>query len=75
MRPHTVHRVTQELRHFRELLTAELKWTLALEHSEFRRENEARIAFWRDVLNEAERKISSGQISRFSAQSQGRRVS
>jgi hypothetical protein len=51
-----------------------MKWNLRQPHSSTRIEIFELIAFWRDVLNVAERKIASGNIHSISAsesQSQG----
>jgi hypothetical protein len=73
--PDTVHRVAQELRSLRALLTADLKWALSQPPSDMRKSFEHRIEFWREILNEAERRIAAGQFRavprRDTGQSQG----
>lgn len=46
----------------RALLTADLKWALSQPPSEMRRSFEHRVEFWREILNEAERRIAAGQF-------------
>lgn len=46
----------------RALLTADLKWALAQPPSDMRTSFEHRVEFWREVLNEAERRIAAGQF-------------
>jgi hypothetical protein len=62
MTPQNVHRICQEIRHLRELLTAENKWTLSQPFSDTRKDCLDRIEFWREILNGAERKIASGEV-------------
>lgn len=62
MTPDTVHRIAQELRSLRALLTADLKWALSQPPSDMRRSFEHRVEFWREILNEAERRIAAGQF-------------
>ena len=58
MTPQTVHRIAQDIRHVRALLTVEETWTQAQEQSAMREEAFRRINFWRRVLKDAEHQLS-----------------
>jgi hypothetical protein len=51
--------IEQEIRNYRGLLSSLMKWNQRQPHSSTRIENFERIAFWREVLNLAERKIGT----------------
>lgn len=50
MTPHTVHRITQEVRQLRALLTVEETWTQSQPKTVTRDETFRRITFWRYIL-------------------------
>lgn len=54
-----IRRIVQEIRHQRELLTAEEKWTQVQPPSETRAESFRRITFWRKVYEKAEETLGS----------------
>lgn len=58
MTPQTVHRIAQDMRHIRALLTVEESWWQAQEKTEAREEGFRRINFWRRVLKDAEHQLS-----------------
>lgn len=58
MTPQTVHRIAQEIRHFRELLTADEKFLQRQEPTSLREEGFRRINFWRRSLKDAEYQLS-----------------
>lgn len=60
MSPDMVHRMCQEIRHQRALLTAEEKWARTQPYSDTRVEIFQRINLWRDALDYIERKIATG---------------
>lgn len=59
MTPDTAYLLEQQLRHFRSLLTSHMKWNQRQPHSSTRIENFEMVAFWREILNLAERRIGS----------------
>ncbi len=59
MSPDTVHRIAQEIRHRRALLTVEEKWAQRQVPSPMREDTFRRINFWRDVLKLAEHQLAS----------------
>jgi hypothetical protein len=64
MKPHTVHRICQDIRGVRGLLTAEEKWARTIRDEESRQEAFYHINFWRTMMAEADRRIASGEASR-----------
>jgi hypothetical protein len=50
MTPHTLHRITQEVRHLRALLTVEETWAQAQPKTVTRDETFRRVTFWRYIL-------------------------
>ena len=62
MSPNAVHKIAQNIRHFREIQTSTIKWALKQPFSDSRKDIIDEVAFWRDVLDYAERKIASGEI-------------
>jgi hypothetical protein len=75
MTPDTAFLIGQGIRHSRSLLSSVMKWNIRQPHSSTRIEIFEVVAFCRDVLNVAERKIASGNIhsigSASESQSQG----
>ena len=69
-----MHYVVQEIRHYRSLLTSLMKWNLAQPPSSSRIEQFDRITLWREILNEAERRIATSEHRQISAV-QGQRQS
>lgn len=59
MTPQTVHRIAQEIRHIRALLTVEETWAQSQEKTAAREEVYRRINFWRRQLKTAEKELSS----------------
>lgn len=57
MTPVMIRRIVQEIRHMRELLTAEERWAQAQDPGDQRAETFRRIRFWREVLADAEQKL------------------
>jgi hypothetical protein len=53
----TIRRIVQEIRHQRELLTAEERWAQQQEPSAQRAETYRRIRYWREVYADAEAKL------------------
>jgi hypothetical protein len=53
----TIRRIVQEIRHKRELLTAEERWLQQQEPSDHRAEGFRRIVFWRRVYADAEQQL------------------
>lgn len=58
MTPHTVHRIAQEIRHLRALLTVHETQLQQVEKSAARDEEFRRITFWRGVLKSAEHQLA-----------------
>lgn len=58
MTPETVHRIAQEIRHVRALLTVHETWTQRQEKAPMRDEEFRRITFWRRVLKHAEQELA-----------------
>jgi hypothetical protein len=65
--PDTRFLIEQEIRHYRGILSGLMKWNQRQPHSSTRIENFERIAFWREVLNAAERRIGTIAPHRASA--------
>jgi acyl-CoA reductase-like NAD-dependent aldehyde dehydrogenase len=57
-----VHRIAQEIRHLRALLTAHETWQQRQPTSETRAEEYRRITFWRRVLKGAEQQLACGDV-------------
>lgn len=68
----TAYMIEQEIRQYRGILSSFMKWNQRQPHSSTRIENFERIAFWREILNQAERKI--GAISPHRASASGLQV-
>lgn len=58
MTPQTVHRIAQQIRHFRALLTVQETWAQHQEKSATRDELFREINFWRGVLKSAEHQLA-----------------
>lgn len=58
MSPQTVRRIAQEIRHQRDLLTAEERWTQQQPKSPMRDEAFRRIVFWRRFYERAEQELT-----------------
>lgn len=59
MTPQTIHRIAQDIRHVRALLTVEETWLQAQEKSETQQELFRRINWWRRQLKQAEHQLAS----------------
>lgn len=62
MQPLTVHRIAQEIRHSRALLTSEETWWQQQPRGETQADGFRRINFWRQVLKDAEDRLASGDV-------------
>lgn len=62
MTPAMVHRIAQEIRHLRALLTAQESWQQQQPKSPTQAEEFRRITFWRRVLKAAEQQIACGDV-------------
>ena len=58
MKPATIRKIVQDIRHQRELLTAKEKWAQTFDSGEMRAEAFREINFWRERLAEAEAALS-----------------
>lgn len=58
MTPDTVHRIAQQIRHFRALLTVQESWTQRQPKTDTRDELFREINFWRGVLKSAEHQLA-----------------
>lgn len=63
----TARLIEQQIRQGRSLLSSAMKWNVRQPHSSTRIEIFELIGFWRDVFNQAERKIGTVNIHRASA--------
>lgn len=63
MSPATIRRIVLEIRHQREVLADEARWaeTHKGQHAEIVKETFDRIRFWRAVMTDAERRLSTGE--------------
>lgn len=59
MTPATIRRIVQEIRHQRELLTAEERWAQTQAPSDQRAETFRRIRFWREAYADIEQKLGN----------------
>jgi hypothetical protein len=59
MRPETQRLIAQEIRHQQEALTAQSRWLSQQPEGPTRREGFRRVNFWRNVLRDAEGKLSA----------------
>jgi hypothetical protein len=62
MTPAMVHRIAQEIRHYRALLSAQETWQQRQPQSLTQAEEYRRITFWRRVLKSAEAQLACGDV-------------
>lgn len=58
MSPDTIHRIAQDIRHLRALLTVEETWVQKQGEGPMKDEAFRRINFWRSALKDAEQKLA-----------------